>query len=163
MAGSRRHPDMDRPTHRPLGPHRLAADWLLACALAIAAPMPIAHAADADSIIAAIYAGPVARYGHFAPGRPHEYGRIEASTATGARLALALPETEVFEDVAPRLVQLAAGEPVQLLAVISHRDRGTCTGAAGARQGPLDGCRALSADRHADALAESGGRCRPGR
>lgn len=86
--------------------------------------MPVAHAAETETIVAAAYADPVERYGHFAPGRPHEYSRVEARTAAGMKRVLALPEAEVFEDVAPRLVQFAAGEPAQLLAVISHRDRG---------------------------------------
>ncbi len=99
--------------------------------------MPVAHAADADSIVAAAYADPVTRYGHFAAGRPHEYARIEARTAAGEKLALALPETEVFEDVAPRLVRLSAGEPAQLLAVISHRDRGAALALLGLDKGRL--------------------------
>lgn len=37
---------------------------------------------------------------------------------------LTLPEHEVFEDLAPRLVKLAAGEPDTILAVVSGRDSG---------------------------------------
>lgn len=80
--------------------------------------------ADSDRIAAAQYADPVTRYGHFAPGRPHEYARIEARMASGATRVHVLPDTEVFEDVRPRLVRLAANEPVRLLTVVSHRDLG---------------------------------------
>lgn len=128
---------MDCLIQRPPRQNRLAAHWLLARALAVVAVMPVAHAADAEHIVAAAYADPVERYGHFAPGRPHEYARVEVRTATSAKRVLALPETEVFEDVAPRLVQLAAGEPVQLLAVISHRDRGAALALLGLDKGRL--------------------------
>jgi len=78
----------------------------------------------AERIVEAGYAGPVERYGHFALGRPHEYARLQATTDTGRRLTLELPEDEVFEDLAPRLVRLAHGEPEELLAVVSRRDLG---------------------------------------
>lgn len=80
--------------------------------------------ADGDGITAARYADPVSRYGHFAPGRPHEYARLEADIRSGARLWHQLPDSEVFEDVRPRLVRLARNEPVQLLTIVSHRDQG---------------------------------------
>lgn len=128
---------MDRLTLRPPRRHRLVAHWLLTCALAVVAVSSVAHAADAERIVTAGYADPVERYGHFAPGRPYEYARVEVRTAAGAKRVLALPETEVFEDVAPRLVRLAAGEPVQLLAVISHRDRGAALALLGLDKGRL--------------------------
>lgn len=78
----------------------------------------------AETITDARYAAPVDRYGHFALGRPHEYARLTATTSTGRKLALHLPENEVFEDLAPRFVRLAAGEPEEILAVVSRRDNG---------------------------------------
>lgn len=83
------------------------------------------HAAGAESITDAHYAGPVERYGHFALGRPHEYARLRASTSTGRKLELRLPEDEVFEDLAPRLVRLAADEPQEILTIVSRRDGGS--------------------------------------
>lgn len=80
--------------------------------------------AGADTIMAAQYATPVERYGHFALGRPHEYARVVATTGDGRQLSLDLPEDEVFEDLVPRRVQLAAGEATLLLAIVSQRDRG---------------------------------------
>lgn len=79
----------------------------------------------AETIIEARYAGPVDRYGHFALGRPHEYARLTATTSTGRRLVMQLPEDEVFEDLAPRLVRLAADEPEEVLVVVSRRDSGS--------------------------------------
>jgi hypothetical protein len=92
--------------------------------------------AGADGIVDARYEAPVVRYGHFAAGRPHEYSRVVATTDTGRKLALDLPESEVFEDLAPRLISLAQGEPTEILAIVSSRDGGSrlvLIGLAGAR------------------------------
>jgi|CXWL01.1.fsa_nt_gi hypothetical protein len=87
--------------------------------LGLAAP-----AIGGEAITGAQYEVPVGRYGHFALGRPHEYARVRATTDAGRTLTLQLPEDEVFEDLAPRLVRLATGEPEQLLTIISRRDGG---------------------------------------
>lgn len=84
-----------------------------------------ASGAEAETISEARYEAPVARYGHFAPGRPHEYARVTATTDSGRRIELQLPEDEVFEDVAPRLVRVAANEPAQILAIVSRRHDGS--------------------------------------
>jgi hypothetical protein len=81
-------------------------------------------AAWAEAITGARYEAPVERYGHFALGRPHEYSRVGATTDAGRTLKLELPDNEVFEDLAPRLVRLAVGEPAELLAIISSREGG---------------------------------------
>lgn len=85
----------------------------------------VAPAAGAEGIAAAHYAGPVDRYGHFALGRPHEYARVAVTTDAGRRLVFELPEDEVFEDLAPRIIRLAAGEPDELLAIVSRRGSGS--------------------------------------
>jgi hypothetical protein len=84
----------------------------------------LAPAFGADTIAEARYAAPVERYGHFALGRPHEYARLDATTSSGRRITLELPEDEVFEDLAPRRVRIAAGEADELLAIISKRNAG---------------------------------------
>ena len=95
-------------------------------ALVFAALAAIAAAtASADTVTAARYADPVERYGHFALGRPHEYARLIASTRSGVELALELPQSDVFEDLAPRLVRLGASGPVAILAIVSGRDSGS--------------------------------------
>jgi hypothetical protein len=97
--------------------------------LLVAAPfaavfVPVDPAAGAETITAARYAQPVDRYGHFAPGRPHEYARLTATTSSGRELTLELPQNEVFEDIAPRLATLAADAPQEILAIVSGRDSG---------------------------------------
>ena len=87
----------------------------LAIALAtLAAP------AQAESITSAQYTTPVTRYGHFALGEPHEYAGLSVTTDSGRKLALQLPDDEVFEDLTPRLVTLAANEPTEVLAIVSR-------------------------------------------
>lgn len=80
--------------------------------------------AGAEAIVGARYERPVDRYGHFALGRPHEYARLVATTDAGHSVALELPQDEVFEDLEPRLVRLAPGEPREILAIVSHRKSG---------------------------------------
>lgn len=84
----------------------------------------LATAAGAERIADARYAAPVDRYGHFALGRPHEYARLTATTDAGRTLVFELPQDEVFEDLQPRLVRLAATEPGEILAIVSRRDSG---------------------------------------
>ena len=88
-----------------------------ACALTV-------PAASAETITGAKFSVPVDRYGHFALGRPHEYARVTATTDAGQHLTFELPENEVFEDLTPRIVRLAAGEPVEILAIVSNRNSG---------------------------------------
>ena len=83
-----------------------------------------ASQANAESIARAQYETPTQRYGHFALGRPHEYARLAVTTDTGRRLVFELPEDEVFEDLTPRLVKLAADEPDELLTIVSQRQKG---------------------------------------
>ena len=85
----------------------------------------LGSSASADTIAEARYTTPVERYGHFALGRPHEYARLTATTRSGLQLTLQLPDDEVFEDLAPRLVRLAADEAPTLLAIVSRRDAGS--------------------------------------
>lgn len=85
----------------------------------------IASIAQAETITSAQYAAPVNRYGHFALGQPHEYARLTVTTDNGRRLELELPEDEVFEDLKPRLVKLAPGEPTEVLAIVSRRGEGS--------------------------------------
>lgn len=85
----------------------------------------LASDAGAEAITGARYAIPVERYGHFALGRPHEYARLTVTTDAGRSLAFELPQDEVFEDLEPRLVRLAPGEPNEVLAIVSQRDSGS--------------------------------------
>lgn len=115
--------------HRLL--HRLLVFALLA-RLALIVPT-----AGAEAISSAQYEAPVTRYGHFALGQPHEYARLTVSSGSGQRYAFELPDDAVFEDLAPRLVTLAAGEAPQLLTIVSQRDNGARLVLIGLRDGRL--------------------------
>lgn len=108
------------------GKRRWRWAWMAALLLG-AAP------AAAEEIVGGRYAEPVQRYGHFALGRPHEYARLTATTDAGRAASLQLPEDEVFEDLAPRLVRLEAGAPPALLVIVSRRDAGARLALVGLR------------------------------
>lgn len=102
--------------------HAVSRNLALAALCALCAF--VASDAFAEGIVAARYADPVDRYGHFALGRPHEYARVTATTDAGRQPTFELPDDEVFEDLAPRLVSLAAGEAPEILAIVSRRGSG---------------------------------------
>lgn len=79
----------------------------------------------AQTIDSAHYSKPVSRYGHFALGRPHEYARLNVVMDNKQNHVLVLPEGEVFEDLAPRVVRLAANQDQALLTIVSNRNNGS--------------------------------------
>ncbi len=83
------------------------------------------------------YEGPVERYGHFALGRPHEYARITVRNDAGESQSLALPDDEVFEDLAPRPVRLSASGPLEWLTIVSQRGAGARLALVGDVNGKL--------------------------
>lgn len=78
------------------------------CALALAL-WPVL--AGAEPITAARYSEPTTRYDHGVLGDAVEWGALEMDVA-GREITLRLPETHVFEDIAPRLVTLPDGDVV---------------------------------------------------
>lgn len=98
--------------------------WRARIAACAALLSTVAAEVAAGSITAARFAEPVTRYGHFALGRPHEYARLVVDTDSGRKHELVLPDEDVFEDLQPRLVRLAADAPVELLTIVSRRDAG---------------------------------------
>ena len=80
--------------------------------------------AGAQSLAGARYTTPVERYGHFALGRPHEYASLAVTVRNGEAMTMNLPDDEVFEDVAPRVVKMAVDESDNLLVIISNRNSG---------------------------------------
>lgn len=107
--------------------------------LAITALLALSAAdAGAETIASARYSAPVERYGHFALGRPHEYARLTATTDGGRLHTLELPDDQVFEDLHPRLLSLAAAEPPEILVIVSQRDRGSRLALIRLRDGRLE-------------------------
>jgi len=64
-----------------------------------------ATAACAETVLSAQYAAPTERYAHGVLGDAIEWGRLDITTDAGLR-SFTLPQDRVFEDVAPRLVDL---------------------------------------------------------
>ena len=94
---------------------------MLASMLAVSMLVPIAAAAEIKS---ARYLNPTDRYGHKVLGAEGEYTTLEVTLRGGKRLALAWEDTVVFEDTAPRLVDLDGdGEP-EVITVQSHQNGG---------------------------------------
>lgn len=52
------------------------------------------------------YSEPTTRYAHGILGDAIEFGTLNLTTTTGKQLALRLPQTRVFEDLAPRLIDV---------------------------------------------------------
>jgi hypothetical protein len=79
----------------------------LACALLMLVPMAVPAAGSAaGTVVAAAFAEPTTRYDHAILGDGIEYGALELVLADGRRRLIRLPESRVFEDLAPRLADL---------------------------------------------------------
>lgn len=65
--------------------------------------MPLAATAE---IVSASYAEPTQRYQHGVFGETEEWGALAFGLSDGQTMILRLPETRVFEDIAPRLVDV---------------------------------------------------------
>ena len=76
---------------------------MIARALAVVAIT--ATAASADTVLSAQYGAPTDRYDHGVLGDAIEWGRLDITTDDGLR-SFTLPQSRVFEDVAPRVVDL---------------------------------------------------------
>jgi hypothetical protein len=92
---------------------------------------------SAEGIASGHYRTPTLRYGHFALGPPHEYAELVALSRSGARASYALPEDEVFEDIAPRVMSVSAASPAQLLTIVSSRSAGARLVLFALREGTL--------------------------
>lgn len=74
-------------------------------------------------IIAAAYLEPTTRYDHGVLDDSIEWGAMRLALADGRAVLIRLPQTRVFEDIAPRVVQTPYG--VRLAMVVeSHLERG---------------------------------------
>jgi hypothetical protein len=87
------------------------------------ADMLMATGPEGGGIKAAWYGLPTSRYRHGALGDTIEGGMLVARQEDGRELRYRLPETEVFEDIAPRIADLdgdGASEIVTILSSIGH-------------------------------------------
>ena len=75
-------------------------------------------------VSAATYSEPTTRYAHGILGDAIEFGALEISTDAGQKLTLRLPETRVFEDLAPRLVDVDLDGDAEVIVIESSMTQG---------------------------------------
>ncbi|TNF20365.1 MAG: VCBS repeat-containing protein [Rhodobacteraceae bacterium] len=94
-----------------------------------------------DRIEGARFVEPTGRYPHGVLGDDLEWAGMRLDTracgAGGGRLTVRLPEALVFEDVAPRLVDLDGQGAREVVVVESHQSRGARLAVWGLRAGAL--------------------------
>ena len=98
--------------------HRLARRALLVLCFLQAAQVA------AQTIVEAHYDAPTTRYAHAVLGDDIEYGSLILLLDTGALRRFDLPETSVFEDTVPRLVDLDGDGAPEVITVESDQRRG---------------------------------------
>ena len=75
-------------------------------ALAVVVVGAFAATASWAGVVNATYEAPTERYGHGILGDAIEWGALRIETEDGRALRFSLPQTHVFEDVAPRLIDV---------------------------------------------------------
>lgn len=80
--------------------------------------------------------GPVNRYGHGVLGATPEWSALSL-TVDGARAAVELPEARIFEDVAPRIVDLGGDGAAEVVVVEASRHGGARLAVYGLDRGSL--------------------------
>ncbi|MEM1044614.1 MAG: hypothetical protein AAGL24_00630 [Pseudomonadota bacterium] len=77
----------------------------------------VGRAAKDGDLAAAWYEGPTKRYGHAILGDAVEAGILKVRSRAGKTYTLVLPETEVFEDRTPRLVDLDGNGTIEVVTI----------------------------------------------
>lgn len=96
----------------------------------------IAVQPDGD-IVKAWYGDPTQRYGHGILGDATEAGALHVEISNGEQLSLKLPETEVFEDRTPRLVDLDGDGMTEIVTIRSSVIKGASVTIYGLENGAL--------------------------
>ncbi len=71
----------------------------------------------ADTVKSARYTDPTTRYAHGVLGDAVEWGTLEMTLQSGARAIVKLPESRVFEDLAPRVQDLDGDGALEVIVV----------------------------------------------
>nr|WP_174822905.1 VCBS repeat-containing protein [Ruegeria arenilitoris] len=78
----------------------------------------------AETIVTARYTDPTTRYPHGVLGDQIEWGSIELTLSDGKRRSFTLPDHLVFEDLAPRVIDVTGDGLPEVIAVESDARRG---------------------------------------
>lgn len=110
----------------PAGARRLAARLLHCHARRVLLLMCFLQAGSAasDVIVSAHYRDPTTRYAHAVLGDGIEHATLEVVLTTGNRRRFTLPDSAVFEDTMPRLVDVNGDGAVEVLVVEADQQRG---------------------------------------
>lgn len=100
---------------------RLMRGALQTTVIAAGVASPLAAVAD---IISAKYADPTKRYAHAVLGDDVEWGALELRLRGGKSLRFVLPESRVFEDLAPRLADVDLDGDFEVIVVESSQTQG---------------------------------------
>lgn len=88
-------------------------------------------------VVKAWYGDPTRRYGHGILGDAIEAGALHVEISNGKQLSLQLPETEVFEDRTPRLVDLDGDGTIEIVTIRSSVSKGASVTIYGLEKGAL--------------------------
>ena len=86
--------------------------------------MLMSEAPQSRDIVAAWYSQPTSRYRHGALGDTIEGGALTVRLKGGRQVTLRLPETQVFEDIAPRIVDLDMDGSAEIVAIVASLTAG---------------------------------------
>jgi hypothetical protein len=109
-----------------MGARRLLSRYLLCPvrrALLIACVLPASQGA-AQSITSATYADPTTRYRHGILGDAIEHGTLLVQKSDGRAVSISLPQSDVFEDTAPRLADMDGDGTNEVIVVQSNQRLG---------------------------------------
>jgi len=109
----------------------------LAVGLILAGALLWAGAAAGQQIVSARYAEPTTRYPHGALGDTIEHGALSVRLSDRTRQTARLGPDRVFEDTAPRLVDLDGDGAPELIVVEAHQRRGARLAVWGLSEGRL--------------------------
>ncbi len=98
--------------------------WARCAGLALSLGLGIGGTPAAAEIVSAQYAAPTMRYDHGILGDAVEYGALEMRLRDGRQLWLTLPESRVFEDIAPRLADLDHDGAPEIITIESSLTKG---------------------------------------
>ena len=89
-------------------------------ALMVACLLPLAHVAAAQTITSAAYTDPTTRYAHGILGDAIEHGALVIKLSNAKTVTITLPQSDVFEDTAPRLLDVDADGSPEVVVVQSN-------------------------------------------
>lgn len=102
-----------------------------------ALPDGLVATSSRGDISAAWYIGPTTRYGHAVLGDAVEAGGLRIRTRDGDVLDYKLPESEVFEDLYPRLADLDADGSTEIVTIRASLRAGAAVTVYGLRDGRI--------------------------